>query len=42
MRARHLAERRSWNVLGRVVPIASAMAVVAIGLVIAGGAIASL
>jgi ABC-type nickel/cobalt efflux system permease component RcnA len=42
MRARRLAERRAWNVMRRAVPVASAFAIVAIGLVVAGDAVTSL
>ena len=41
MRARRSFERRSSRLLGRVLPVAAAFAVVAVGLVVAGGAIAS-
>ena len=42
MRARDLVERRSGSVLARALPVASALGVVAIGVVVAGRAITSL
>jgi nickel/cobalt exporter len=42
MRAGRIADRRRWGRLGLVVPLGSAAAIVAIGVVVASGGLASL